>query len=97
MGIGMIQPIAGPEEYYKEKYKNKYMISHREMVVKIAILRIVSSIITAGIVYYLTGSLETSVKIMWIDFLIKTIVYMMYEYGWLKLRKNWSDDTLKGE
>ena len=81
----------GTEEYYKEKYKHKYMISGKEMLVKTLILRIISSLITGFLVYYFTGSWYTSAKLMVVDFLVKTVVYYVYEYEWFKFRKRWAN------
>jgi uncharacterized membrane protein len=72
-------------EYYKDKFK----LSTKEIFIKTMILRIISSIMTACIVYFFTGSWTTSWHIMWIDFMIKTILYYAYEYWWFHNRSRW--------
>jgi len=77
-------------EKTEEYYKHKYVLSTKEIFVKTMILRVISSITTAAIVFYFTGSWTASYKIMGVDFVIKTILYYVYEYEWFKLRKRWS-------
>lgn len=79
--------MAKSEEYYK----HKYMLSTKEIFIKTMILRVISSIATAGIVYCFTGSWVTSWKIMAVDFVFKTFLYYAYEYEWFKWRKKWRD------
>lgn len=74
----------------KEYYKHKYMLTNREMIYKTLTLRVVSSIITAGIVYSLTGSFSLSATILWIDFFVKLFVYYGFERAWFKSRKLWA-------
>ncbi len=80
------------EEYYKQKYKHKYMIGTKEMLIKTFILRVISSLITGMLVYWFTGSWYTSANILWIDFILKTVLYYVYEYEWFKFRKNWAEE-----
>jgi uncharacterized membrane protein len=74
----------------KEHYKHKYMLSTKEIVTKTIILRIISSLVTAWLVYVLTGSLGLSQKMFWIDFCVKMFLYFFFELGWFKLRKLWT-------
>jgi uncharacterized membrane protein len=74
----------------KEYYKQKYVLGRNEIFIKIMLLRIISSIMTFGIAWTFTGSLATSWYIMWIDFLLKTIMYYAYEYSWFHNRSKWS-------
>jgi uncharacterized membrane protein len=80
------------EEYFKEKYKHRYVIGTKEMMLKTFILRIISSIISCLLVYYFTRSWYTSANILWIDFILKTFLYYGYEYEWFKLRKHWANE-----
>lgn len=79
------------EEEIKEHYKHKYMLSGKEIVIKTLILRVISSLATAALVYALTGSINLSAKILWIDFLIKLVLYYYFEMTWFKFRKLWAD------
>lgn len=73
----------------KAYYKKKYVLGAKEIFVKTMILRVVSSMITAILVFVVTGSWIASGNVMWIDFIIKTILYYVYEYEWFKLRSKW--------
>jgi len=73
------------KKYYKEKYK----IGKREILVKTLILRVISTLITAMLVFAFTGSWVISGNIMWISFVLKTILYYTYEHTWLKFRSRW--------
>ncbi len=75
----------------KEYYKHKYMLTKHEMIYKTLTLRIISSIITACLVYSLTGSFSLSATILWIDFIVKLIIYYWFERTWFKFRKLWAD------
>lgn len=74
----------------KEYYKHKYMLTNREMVYKTLTLRVISSIITAALVYSLTGSFSLSATILWIDFFVKLVIYYFFELAWFKFRKLWA-------
>jgi uncharacterized membrane protein len=73
----------------KEYYKEKYVLGTKEIFIKTMLLRIISSIMTFGIAWTFTGSLTTSWHIMWIDFVLKTILYYAYEYWWFHNRSRW--------
>jgi uncharacterized membrane protein len=90
----MAQKKISPEveRYLKNKYKHRYVIGTREMLVKTLILRVISSLMTCGLVYAFTGSWYTSANILWIDFILKTFLYYGYEYEWFKLRKHWAKE-----
>ena len=75
----------------KEYYKHKYMLTNREMVYKTLTLRVISSIITAILVYSLTGSFSLSATILWIDFIVKLFIYYGFERAWFKFRKLWAE------
>ena len=79
------------KEEIKAYYQHKYMLSNREIIAKTLILRVISSLTTAGIVYALTGSINLSAHILWIDFIIKMFLYYGFERGWFKFRKLWAD------
>jgi uncharacterized membrane protein len=66
------------------------MLSTREIVIKTIILRIISSLVTAWLVYALTSSFALSQKIFWIDFIMKMVLYFIFELGWFKFRKLWT-------
>jgi len=86
---------ADVTQYYKNKYKNKYKMSKREIAVKILILRIISSLVTAAIVFFLTGSIGISAAIFPIDFVVKLGLYYYFEIAWLKIRKRWRKKGLE--
>lgn len=81
---------SSKKEEIKEYYKQKYMLSNKEIVTKTIILRVISSLITAALFYILTGSLKMSAHIFWIDFVIKMFLYYFFEVTWFKFRKFWS-------
>jgi len=70
----------------KEYYKKKYVLGKKEIIAKTLVLRVISSILTAAIVFFMTGSINLSATILWVDFIIKTVVYYAYEVVWLKSR-----------
>ena len=76
-------------------YKNKYKMSKGEIVVKTLILRVISSLVTAALVFFLTGSIGISAVIFPIDFAIKMVLYYYFEFTWLKLRKKWRKKEIK--
>ena len=76
-------------------YKNKYKMSKKEIAVKTLILRVVSSLVTAALVFFLTGSIGISAVIFPIDFAIKIVLYYYFEFTWLKLRKKWRKKGLE--
>ncbi len=75
----------------KEYYKHKYMLTNREIIYKTLALRVVSSFVTAGLVYSLTGSFSLSATVLWIDFIVKLFIYYGFERAWFKFRKLWAD------
>jgi uncharacterized membrane protein len=75
----------------KEYYKHKYMLTKKELIYKTLVLRVISSIVTAILVYSLTGSFSLSATILWIDFIVKLIIYYGFEVSWFKFRKLWAE------
>jgi len=86
---------ADVAQYYKNKYKSKYKMSKGEIAAKTIVLRVVSSLTTAGLVFLLTGSIGISAAIFPIDFVIKMVLYYYYEFAWFKLRKKWTKKDIK--
>jgi len=76
-------------DYYKRKYRRRYKPTPIRAFVKMVVFRVISSGLTAGVVYGLTGSMSASKWIFLIDLTLKSVLYYFYEFQWAKALKWW--------
>jgi len=66
--------FSGAEEPYKE--------SHLRSLLKATSWRILATLTTTAIAYFITGEVETALTIGSIEFVLKFVIYYFHERAW---------------
>ena len=71
----------------KRRIEEPYKESHLRSLLKATSWRILATLTTTIIAYFITGEVETALTIGGIEFVLKFVIYYLHERAWYKFSK----------